>query len=82
MVKKYDELFKCHNSIQFDNWKEYIIEFMIGQYDDSDVSVEVLDEFDMYQAKIANAMYDELSEYPTNPYIEQYKEQLTLFMYG
>ena len=81
MVKKYDELFKCHNSIQFDNWKEYIIEFMIGQYDDSDVSAEVLDEFGMYQAKIANAMYDELSEYPSNSYIEQYKEQLTLFMY-
>ena len=83
MVKKYDELFKCHNSIQFDNWKEYIIEFMIGQYDDSDAPIEMLDsDFDLYQAKIANAMYDELSEYPTNPYIEQYKESLTLFMYG
>ena len=84
MNKKYKELFDDGDeSPQFNEWKEFIIEFLINQYNDSTVPAELYDDWDLYQSKIASAMYNELYQYTdgSNPYIEAYNEVLARYIY-
>jgi len=80
MDKKYEELFSLNPS-QFDEWKEFIVEFQINQYMDSETPDEVLENMDLYYSKIASAMYNELYPYSDNEYITSYIEVLTRYMY-
>ena len=80
MNKKYAEIFG-NASISFDNWKEFIVEFLLDRYDDPEVPAELYNDYDMYIGKIASAMYRQLYNYPENPFIEQYKEVLNRYMY-
>jgi hypothetical protein len=80
MVNKYDKIFDGTDG-QFAEWKEFIVEFQINQYDGFDIPDEMLDDYDAFQSKIAFAMYDKLSTYPTNLYLEQYKKVLTRYIY-
>jgi hypothetical protein len=80
MNKKYTEIFG-NVAISFDNWKEFIVEFLLDRYDDPEVPAELYNDYDMYLGKVASAMYRQLYNYPENPFIEQYKEVLNRYMY-
>ena len=80
MDKKYEELFSQIPS-QFEEWSEFIVEFQINQYIDSDTPDEVFEDMNMYQSKIAKAMYDELYPYSENDYVSSYMEILTRYTY-
>ena len=78
MDKKYKELFGLNPS-QFDEWREFIVEFQINQYIDSETPDGVLEDMDLYYSKIASAMYNELYPYSDNEYIASYMEVLTRY---
>jgi hypothetical protein len=80
MNKKYEELFSQIPS-QFSEWSEFIVDFQINQYLDPDTPDEVLGDMDMYQSKIAKAMYYELYPYSENDYVSSYMEILTRYIY-
>lgn len=80
MDKKYEELFSLNPS-QFEEWSEFIVEFQINQYIDSETPDEVLENMDLYYSKIASAMYNELYPYSDNEYITSYMEILTRYTY-
>jgi len=80
MNKKYEELFGLNPS-QFEEWKEFIVEFQINQYIDPKVPDEMFEDMNIYQEKIAKAMYNELYPYSENEYITSYMEVLTLYIY-
>lgn len=80
MVNKYDKIFGGTDG-QFAEWKEFIVEFQINQYDGFDMPDEMFDDYDALQSKIASAMYDKLDTYTTNEYLEQYKGVLTRYIY-
>jgi hypothetical protein len=74
MKRKYDEIFR--DKEEFESWADSMVEFIVNHYEDSNVPVELYDAWDEYIAKIASALLDELDEYPTNEYMEIYKELL------
>ena len=83
MTKKYKEIFGATESSQFQEWKEFAVEFILNQYPYVDDSVPDID-YDLIQSKIANAMYSELLQYNpdgTNLYINDYMEVLTRYIY-
>lgn len=73
MVRKYKEIF--HDQTLFENWVEFIIEFQMGNYD-LDVPPFIDNDIDIFQNILANAMYREISKYPSNQYLEMYKKVL------
>ena len=82
MDKKYTEIFNPE-STQFDEWKEFIVDFMISQYIWTDDNASD-DDYDLLQSKIASAINDELCQYApdgVNDYIDEYKEVLTRYIY-
>ena len=82
MDKKYKEIFNPDGT-QFDEWKEFIVEFMVNQYVWMDKCIPDID-YDLLQSKVANAIYNELYQYApdgTNNYIDEYKEVLTRYIY-
>jgi hypothetical protein len=81
MIKKYDEIFGDAHGIEFGNWSESYIEFIIGHYSDSNAPEVIYDDWDLYQSRIAEALSNELSEYPENDYLAQYKEVLIRYIY-
>ena len=80
MDKKYEELFSSIPS-QFTEWSEFIVEFQINQYIDPDIPIETFEDIDVYQGKVAKAMYNELYPYSGNQYIDSYMEILTRYIY-
>jgi hypothetical protein len=76
MVKKYNEIFNCDDTVEFDNWADSYVEFIINHYSDENVPAEVYDDWDTYTSKIAQALSDELEEYPNNGYIDEYSSKL------
>jgi hypothetical protein len=79
MVKKYDQIFLDED--MFTEWKDFIIEFLITHYScELNIPSELIDEYDTWQSKVAEAMLDELGEYPTNGYLEQYIEHLMQYV--
>lgn len=86
MNKKYLEIFGTEGteSPQFHEYKEFIVEFMINQYNGADTPPEVYDDWDGYLCKIASAMHDELYVYSSTayPYIDAYLEVLTRYIYA
>ena len=75
MEKKYKELFEDNE--EFDRWTDGMIDFILYHYNDPDTPVQIYDDWDYYMAKIARAIINELSEYPSNYYLDAYIEQLT-----
>lgn len=79
MVKKYDQIF--FDESMFTEWKDFIIEFLINHYSCLlNIPDEIIDEYDTWQSKIAEAIVDELGEYPTNGYIDQYVNHLMEYL--
>ena len=81
MDKKYDQIFSGSQSQEFSTWAECYIEFIIGHYSDENVPVDVYDDWDVYQGKIAEALANELMEYPSNDYTVVYVEILSRYVY-
>lgn len=80
MVKKYDEIFNSSYTVEFDSWADSYVEFIINHYCDEDVPAEVYDDWDAYTSKIAQALSDELEEYPNNWYIDEYSSKLNHYI--
>ena len=71
MVKKYDEIF--FDETMFTEWRDFIIDYLIFYYSyEMEIPSELLDDYETWHSKIAEAMVDELGEYNTNSYIDQY----------
>ena len=77
MEKKYKELFT--QDMSFDCWCEFAIEYLFNEYEDPEAPAEfyLSDEF---HAILAEAMIDELGEYPSNDYIELYINVLNRYL--
>ena len=75
MVKKYGEIFGV-TEMEFHEWTESYVEFIVNHYSDPTVPEAVYEAYDVYQAKIAEAIIDELNLYPANHYIDAYIEVL------
>lgn len=80
MEKKYDEIFTGWNTHEFDYWADSYVEFIVNHYPEECVPDEVLDAFDDYQANIAQALIEELDEYPANDYIGHYQKLLEKYL--
>ena len=75
MQRKYDEIFPAEET--FTEWKEFILEFLIGNYYlHADVPDELFNDIDTWQGKVAEAICDELGEYEPNYYITAYTDML------
>lgn len=79
MEKKYGQLFS--REMRFDEWKDFIVEFMINSYQSEEGLEEVHEDPDMILYKIADAMYEEISNLPSNSYLEGYMETLMRYNY-
>lgn len=74
MVRKYDEIFE--DADEFDRWADAMVEFITFHYNDPTVPAEILDDWDSFQAMIAQALIDEIGTFPSNKYIEHYVDLL------
>lgn len=81
MVNVYTKTFgsgcleECANNAcgAFSEWKDFIIQFVMDNYNVDDVSDEVLEEYELFQSKVAEAILEELSEYEDeNIFIQAY----------
>ena len=90
MMKVYERIFgelnmgevKGDASCAFNEWKDFIIGFVLDNYDYSDVPDSLMEEYDVIQGKVANAIMDELFEYTDghNPYIDAYYDALSNYI--
>lgn len=79
MSRKYDEIFAAN--LAFDNWAEFIIEFVVTNFFDEGAPEEVYEDLDTFQATVAEAIFEELSEYADyNSYIAQYLDILQRYI--
>ena len=80
MVKKYNEIFNSSDTVEFGNWVDSYIEFIITLYSDECTPADVYDDLDTYISKIAQALFNELEEYPNNGYIDEYSSKLNHYI--
>ena len=79
MKAKYDELFAAPGT--FDEWSEFIVEFLISHYVDPSILEEDVYDFDVFQSTVAEAMYSELSTYQgVNTYIDGYLDVISRYI--
>ena len=79
MKAKYDELFAAPGT--FDEWSEFIVEFLISHYVDPSIPEENVYDFDVFQSTVAEAMYSELSTYQgVNTYIDGYLDVISRYI--
>ena len=57
---------------EFSRWADSMIDFIVNHYNDPDTPVDVYDDWDAYILKIIGALIDELQQYPSNAYIDEY----------
>lgn len=81
MVNVYRKIFGKNSDIEehltgsspFNEWKEFIIEFIISHFDEENEPGILSDDYDYFKSSIAEALLEELYEYERmNPYIEEY----------
>lgn len=90
MVAVYKRLFGKESPLEaanecsgtFTEWRDFIVQFTIDNFDLDDVPDEVLEQPIYFQTSIAEAMIKELSEYETtnNPFISAYCNNLELYL--
>ena len=79
MERKYNDIFK--EALSFDNWAEFVIEFVLTNFYDEKAPDMVYEDLDEYQSIVAEAIYEELSEYADySKYITNYLEILQRYM--
>lgn len=79
MKKKYDEIFSGGDE-EFMGWSDSFVEFIVNHYNDTEVPAEVYDDWDAYHGKVAEALMDEISSYPSNKYIDGYIDVLNRYL--
>ena len=79
MERKYNDIFK--EALSFDNWSEFVVEFVLNNFYDEAAPEEAYEDLDAYQSIVAEAIYEELSEYADqNSYIKNYLEVLQRYI--
>lgn len=88
MTKVYDRIFEngvtCDHgegfTTAFEEWKDFIIQYTIDYFDLSDAPESLLNDIELFQSRVARALWEELSEYADiNPYIQAYCNALTYY---
>ena len=79
MKKKYDEIFS-EGDEEFMGWSDSFVEFIVNHYNDTEVPAEVYDDWDAYHGKVAEALMNEISSYPSNKYIDGYIDVLNRYL--
>ena len=73
MVKKYTELFHTgqdfHNMMEFNEWCEFIVAFILDHFDDS---LPLDTDYDTFYSETANALINELKTLDDNIFIQEY----------
>lgn len=65
----------------FTDYKEFIVEFMVSNYNSDNIPDALLNDYDILSSRIATAMYNELMAYKEdNAFIGEYLESLTCYM--
>lgn len=64
----------------FDDWCNFIIPFVLDNFDFSDATDEIADDIELLQSRVAKAIYDELLEYGSNYYIRAYCDSLEQYI--
>lgn len=81
MVNVYRKIFgedsdteeRLTGSSPFNEWKEFIIEFIISHFDEENEPGILSEDYDYFKSSIAEALLEELYEYKgINPYVEEY----------
>lgn len=90
MYKKYEEAFGENGDYEsitnasgaFNEWKDFIIQYTLDYFDDSDVPSALLDEgIDVFYSIVAQAIYDELFQFAeNNTYIQAYCDALESYI--
>ena len=82
MMDRYESIFKADDD-KFEDWGNFIVDFQISHYDytSSDIPEEIVGDYDLLYSRVASAMYEDLDDYPSNEYIEEYKNILTHYIY-
>ena len=64
----------------FKEWLDFIVQYTLDYFDVKDVPDELLDNFDVFQTKVAEALIDEISKYSgANEYIQDYIDALSYY---
>ena len=82
MVKVYEKKFGKYDSRLiggFDEWKDFIIQFTLDYFDD-DIPEDIIDDTDLIQSRVAEAIYDEMGKYENNIYITVYRDTLEQYI--
>lgn len=79
MKAKYDTLFAAPQT--FDQWSEFIVDFLITNYYDDSLPEEAYYDYDAVQSELAVAMYEELDTYKgINSYIDEYLKVINRYI--
>lgn len=88
MNNVYNKVFGCSDidcksnlPTAFTEWKDFIIQFVLDYFDDSDIPNALMDDYDQFISIVAQSLIDELSEFSSNnPYIQEYINTLYQYM--
>lgn len=78
MTNVYNRIFEDsdymeENNMKFQEWRDFIIQYTLDHFDINDVPDAVLEEPNLIQSRIAQALYNELKEFENiNPYMQDY----------
>lgn len=79
MKTKYDTLFAAPQT--FDQWSEFIVDFLVTNYYDDSLPEEAYYDYDSIQSELAVAMYEELDTYKgVNSYIDEYLKVINRYI--
>ncbi len=74
-------IYECEHDAcgAFSEWRDFIIQYTLDYFSTSDVPDAILENYDFFQSRIAQAMSDEIMEFiDVNPYIKAYDDALFL----
>lgn len=90
MMKMYERIFGKYTqqSLEFSRccafteWKDFIVQWTIDYFEDDTAPDDLFDEGDIYTSKVAEALYDEISQYSGNNnfYIDSYLEAIEQYI--
>lgn len=79
MKTVYDKLFAAPQT--FDQWAEFIVDFLVTNYYDDSLPEEAYYNYDSVQSELAVAMYEELDTYKgINSYIDEYLKVINRYI--
>lgn len=76
MNSVYDKYFKSADSQKFSEWADWIVQYTLDFFEDEELSRIYMYTSDEYLAVVSKALYKELMQYSSNPYIERYLDSL------